>query len=121
MAPGTIFAIFAGIYFWFPKVTGKKLNETLGKIHFWFSFIFMNGIFMPMFLQGIAGVSSVDYQMVEQLMLMLQIQLHYNEFMSWSAWLLGLAQIPFIINMIMTLIKKKKRKCRFQILGRLQL
>ena len=106
VAPGTIFAIFAGIYFWFPKVTGKMLNEKLGKIHFWFSLVFMNGIFFPMFLQGIAGVSrrladgGASYAHAQHV-------LHYNEFMSMSAWLLGLAQIPFIINMIMTLIKKK--------------
>ena len=107
VAPGTIFAIFAGIYFWFPKVTGKMLNETLGKIHFWFSFIFMNGIFMPMFFQGIAGVSrrladgGASYAHAADV-------IHYNEFMSMSAWLLGLAQIPFIVNMIMTLMKKKE-------------
>ena len=40
IAVGTIFAIFAGIYYWFPKITGKKLNEVLGKIHFIFSLIF---------------------------------------------------------------------------------
>jgi len=107
VAPGTIFAIFAGIYFWFPKVTGKMLNEILGKIHFWFSFIFMNGIFMPMFFQGIAGVSrrladgGASYAHAADV-------IHYNEFMSMSAWLLGLAQIPFIINMIMTLMKKRE-------------
>src|SRR3990170_5024469 len=38
VAPGTIFALFAGIYYWFPKMTGRKMNETLGKIHFWGSF-----------------------------------------------------------------------------------
>jgi len=108
VAPGTIFAIFAGIYFWFPKVTGKMLNEKLGKIHFWFSLVFMNGIFFPMFLQGIAGVSrrladgGASYAHAQHV-------LHYNEFMSMSAWLLGLAQIPFIINMIITLIKKKDK------------
>ena len=107
VAPGTIFAIFAGIYFWFPKVTGKKLNEVLGQIHFWFSLIFMNGIFMPMFIQGIAGVSrrlsdgGQTYAHVAD-------TIHYNEFMSWSAWFLGLAQIPFIINIIITLIRKRK-------------
>ena len=107
VAPGTIFAIFAGIYFWFPKVTGKKMSETLGKIHFWPSFIFMNGIFMPMFFQGVAGVSrrladgGASYAHAADV-------IHYNEFMSISAWLLGLAQIPFIVNMIITLIKKKK-------------
>ena len=35
VAPGTIFAFFAGIYYWFPKATGRKMNETLGKVHFW--------------------------------------------------------------------------------------
>jgi cytochrome c oxidase subunit I len=106
VAPGTIFAIFAGIYFWFPKVTGKKMNEVLGKIHFIFSLIFMNGIFMPMFIQGLAGVSrrladgGVSYAHAQDV-------LEWNSFMSYSAWGLGLAQIPFFINFIMTILKKK--------------
>ena len=108
VAPGTIFAIFAGIYYWFPKVTGKKLNEVLGKIHFLFSFIFMNGIFFPMLIQGLAGVSrrladgGESYAHAQHV-------IHYNEFMSMSAWLLGLAQLPFILNIILTLIKKKDK------------
>ena len=57
VAPGTIFALFAGIYYWFPKMTGKRMNETLGKLHFFFSLIFMNGVFLPMMAQGLAGVS----------------------------------------------------------------
>ncbi len=106
VAPGTLFAIFAGIYFWFPKVTGKQLNEKLGMLHFWPSLIFMNGIFMPMFIQGLAGVSrrladgGLSYAHASGVV-------HYNEYMSISAWLLGLAQIPFIANMIITLIKRK--------------
>ena len=52
VAPGTIFALFAGIYYWYPKATGRKMNETLGKIHFVGSFVCMNVIFMPMFLDG---------------------------------------------------------------------
>jgi cytochrome c oxidase subunit 1 len=48
VAPGTIFAVFAGIYYWFPKVTGRKMNDFLGKLHFWPSFIFINAVFMPM-------------------------------------------------------------------------
>jgi len=107
VAPGTIFAIFAGIYYWFPKITGKKLNEVLGKIHFTFSLIFMNGIFFPMLIQGLAGVSrrlsdgGTSYGHAQGVF-------HYNEFMSTSAFLLALAQIPFIFNLIFTLIKKKK-------------
>jgi cytochrome c oxidase subunit 1 len=108
VAPGTIFAIFAGIYYWFPKVTGKKLNEVLGKIHFLFSFIFMNGIFFPMLIQGLAGVSrrladgGQSYAHAQHV-------IHYNEFMSTSAWFLGLAQLPFILNILLTLIKKKDK------------
>jgi len=107
VAPGTIFAIFAGIYYWFPKITGKKLNEVLGKVHFIFSIIFMNGIFFPMLIQGLAGVSrrladgGESYAHAQSV-------LQYNEMMSVSAWLLALAQLPFIINFIMTLLKKKK-------------
>jgi cytochrome c oxidase subunit 1 len=56
VAPGTIFALFAGIYFWFPKMTGRKMNEFWGRVHFWGSLIFMNVVFMPMFAQGMAGM-----------------------------------------------------------------
>src|SRR3954454_20012599 len=57
VAPGTIFALFAGIYYWYPKVTGRTMNEFWGKVHFWGSLVFMNLIFQPMFLQGIAGLN----------------------------------------------------------------
>ena len=109
VAPGTIFAIFAGIYYWYPKMTGKMLNETLGKIHFYFSFIFMNGVFWPMLIQGMAGVSrrladgGASYAHAADV-------LHYNEIMSYSAWLLALAQIPFIYNLLSTMLKKRSAK-----------
>ena len=106
VAPGTIFAIFAGIYYWFPKMTGKMLNETMGKIHFYLSFIFMNGIFWPMLIQGLAGVSrrladgGASYAHAQEF-------LHWNVVMSYSAWLLAIAQIPFIYNLIKTLLADK--------------
>jgi hypothetical protein len=53
VAPGTIFAIFAGIYHWYPKVTGRFLNEFWGRVHFVLSLIFMNLVFLPMFVQGL--------------------------------------------------------------------
>ena len=107
VAPGTIFALFAGIYYWYPKVTGRKMSEFLGKLHFWPSFIFINGVFMPMFIQGLAGVSrrlydgGLGYSHAKDV-------LQWNEFMSISAWLLGLAQIPFIINFFWSIKKGKK-------------
>ncbi len=107
VAPGTILALFAGIYYWYPKVTGRKLNDTLGKIHFWGSLVFMNGIFMPMFIQGMAGVSRRLYD-GGQVYEFAQNVVHYNEFMSVSAWLLAIAQIPFIINFFWSIKKGKK-------------
>src|SRR5579884_1304803 len=56
VAPGTIFGLFAGIYYWFQKMTGRYMNEFWGKVHFTLSFIFMNLIFQPMFAQGMAGM-----------------------------------------------------------------
>src|SRR4051812_13128391 len=107
VAPGTVFAMFAGIYYWFPKVTGRKMSELLGKIHFWPSFLFMNGIFFPMLIQGLAGVQrrlydgGASYSHAQPV-------LHWNVFMSISAWLLALSQIPFIINLFWSIRKGKK-------------
>ena len=106
VAPGTIFALFAGIYHWFPKVTGRKMSEILGKIHFFFSFIFINGVFMPMFIQGLAGVSRRLYDPTQYAHALPTQPL--NIVMSVSAWLLGLAQIPFIFNFFGSLFFGKK-------------
>jgi cytochrome c oxidase subunit I len=107
VAPGTIFAMFAGIYYWFPKMTGRKMSDLLGKLHFWPSFLFINGIFMPMFIQGMAGVSrrlydgGHDYSHAQGV-------LHWNAFMSVSAWCLGLSQIPFLVNLFWSIKKGVK-------------
>jgi len=53
---GTILGIFAGIYYWFPKVTGRLLHEGLGKIHFWLTMIGFNLTFFPMHLLGLWGM-----------------------------------------------------------------
>ncbi len=98
VAPGTIFALFAGIYYWFPKVTGRKLNETLGRIHFWGSFVFINGVFMPMFAQGLAGVSRRLYDGGIQYAHAKAIAEATNPFMSISAFCLLAFQVPFIVN-----------------------
>ena len=107
VAPGTIFGLFAGIYYWYPKITGRKMSELLGKMHFWPSLLFMNGVFMPMFIQGLAGVSrrlwdgGLEYAHASGVF-------HWNEFMSISAWLLGIAQIPFIINVFYSIFRGEK-------------
>jgi cytochrome c oxidase subunit I len=55
MGVASIFGIFAATYFWFPKMFGRMLNETIGKVHFWFTFIGVYTIFMPMHFLGLAG------------------------------------------------------------------
>ena len=96
VAPGTVFALFAGVYHWFPKVTGRRMSETLGKIHWLLSFIFMNGVFMPMFWQGMAGVLRRQSDPTEQLHAVASQSL--NTLILWSAVGLFLSQIPFVIN-----------------------
>jgi cytochrome c oxidase subunit 1 len=98
VAPGTIFAMFAGIYYWFPKITGRKLSDKLGRIHFWGSFVFINGIFMPMFYQGLAGVSRRLYDGGMQYAHAKAAASATNPFMSVCAILLLVFQFPFIFN-----------------------
>jgi cytochrome c oxidase subunit I len=107
VAPGTIFALFAGVYYWFPKATGRMMNETLGKIHFVGSFICMNVIFMPMFWVGLAGVSRRLYDGGETYDFAQPI-LHLNVVSSWGAWILAVFQIPFIINFFWSMRKGTK-------------
>lgn len=97
VAPGTVFALFAGIYYWWPTITGRSLNETLGKIHFWGSFVSMNLIFMPMFIIGLIGVNrrlwdaGASYAHAQPT---LQWQTH----MTYAAFMLAAFQLPFIWN-----------------------
>ena len=97
VAPGTILALFAGIYHWYPKATGRVMNELLGKIHFWGSFIAMNVVFMPMFITGLAGVNrrlydgGLEYAHAQDV-------LGWNVVSSYGAWTLGFFQIFFIFN-----------------------
>jgi cytochrome c oxidase subunit I len=107
VAPGTIFAMFAGIYYWFPKITGRRMSEKLGKLHFWPSFLFINGIFMPMFIQGMAGVSRRLWDGGQSYAHAKDV-LQWNVVMSVSAWGLALAQIPFIINLFLSIKKGRK-------------
>ncbi len=104
VAPGTIFALFAGVYYWFPKATGRKMSDFWGKVHFWPTFICMNVIFLPMFLQGMAGMHRRWYDggqgwaVANDHTIWGLTGFEWNKPISWGAWIMGLAQIPFIIN-----------------------
>ena len=116
VAPGTIFALFAGIYYWFPKATGRFMSDFWGKVHFVTSFIFMNMIFQPMFAQGMAGMlrrmydGGINYSTakVDAIGGLSPFIIGLNGWVSVSAWCLGLAQIPFIINFFYSIKFGKK-------------
>jgi cytochrome c oxidase subunit 1 len=107
VAPGTIFALFAGIYHWFPKLTGRVMNEFWGKVHFWGSLIFMNLIFQPMFAQGMAGLQrrmvdgGATYAQVpgSEVVGIPHVFIALNRGILHAAISLGLVQIPFVINL----------------------
>ena len=106
VAPGTLFALMAGIYYWFPKATGRQMNELLGKLHFWPTFIRMNGIFLPMMFMGLMGVSRRLYDHTEYVHG--QLTQGWNHVMSWSAWIMGLVQLIFIVNFFVSVKWGKK-------------
>ena len=117
VAPGTIFALFAGIYFWFPKATGRMMNEGWGRVHFVLSFVFMNLIFAPMFLQGLAGMlrrmsdGGATYSLAQNPGIQGALSdtiINLNHYVSIAAWCLGLAQLPFIINFFWSIKNGKK-------------
>jgi cytochrome c oxidase subunit I len=116
VAPGTIFGLFAGIYYWFPKITGRTMNEFWGKVHFVLSLIFMNLVFQPMFAQGFAGMNrrmydgGATYLSSPDVLGLPKSMLDMNVNISHAAWGLGLAQIPFIINFFWSISRGRKVK-----------
>ncbi len=103
---GSVFGIFAGIYYWFPKMFGRMMNETLGKIHFWLTFVAFNCVFFPMHILGVGGMMRRIYNPTQyEFLLPLQ---PINVFITISAIFLGLAQIPFVINFLWSLFAGKQ-------------
>jgi cytochrome c oxidase subunit 1 len=117
VAPGTIFAIFAGIYYWFPKMTGRMMNEAWGKVHFWGSLVFMNLIFQPMFAQGMAGMhrrmydGAVTYSLAQDpnvVGALSEKMIKLNVNITHAAFGLLIFQIPFIVNFFYSIYKGRK-------------
>ncbi len=108
VAPGTIFALFAGIYFWYPKMTGRYMNEALGKVHFWGSLVGMNLIFAPMFIQGLKGMSRRMSDGGSTYFGADDIALKLNTSITHAAALLAVFQLPFIVNVFMSLWNGRK-------------
>ena len=97
MAVAALFGIFAGTYFWFPKVTGRMMNDTLGKIHFWFTFVGAYCIFMPFHYLGMAGNVRRYQAFVNDFMPPL---MPVHKFITIAALITGAAQLVFLYNLI---------------------
>jgi cytochrome c oxidase subunit 1 len=96
MASAALFSVFAGVYHWFPKMFGRMMNDRLGKIHFWITFVGIYLTFFPMHFAGFAGMMRRIYS--TQIYAHLQGLQPLNEFVSLAAFVLGAAQLLFIWN-----------------------
>jgi cytochrome c oxidase subunit I len=101
---GSTFAIFAGIYYWFPKMFGKMMNERLGLIHFFLTFIFFNGTFFLMHIIGMHGhprriADPTAYEFLRGAGVT-----GMNQFMTVCAFGLGLSQLIFAYNFLASLV-----------------
>jgi cytochrome c oxidase subunit 1 len=94
---GLIFAFFGGLYYWLPKMTGYKLNETWGRVHFWTMFIFFNSTFLPLFALGVMGMPRRVFEYARNLETL-------NDWVSISAFLLGVSILIFLINFVMSML-----------------
>jgi cytochrome c oxidase subunit I len=92
---GSVFTIFAGVYYWFPKMTGRMYDERLGRWHFWTTLIFFNLTFAPMHIIGIEGMPRrvADYA--------LQFAT-WNLLISFASWALGLSTLIFVYNIVVS-------------------
>ncbi|MCH8146216.1 MAG: cbb3-type cytochrome c oxidase subunit I [Gemmatimonadetes bacterium] len=103
---GSLFAIFAAVTYWYPKMFGRMMNSTLGKIHFWLTFLFYNLTFFPMHDLGIAGHMRRIYDPSQYEFL--QPLAPLNRFITVSALLLFTVQILFAVNFVMSWFNGKK-------------
>jgi len=90
---GSLFTIYAGVYYWFPKMTGRMFDDGLGKLHFWLTFVSFNATFAPMHLIGIEGMPRRVADYPAQFA-------GWNLFISLSSFVLGLSTLVFVYNIV---------------------
>lgn len=119
VAPGILFGLFAGIYHWYPKITGRYMSSKLSHLHFWPSLICMNLIFFPMLTQGMAGFHRRWYNGGDAYLAKLPDSadifgttvaehIDLNIVMSYAVWIMALAQLPFLINLVISKFAGRK-------------
>lgn len=103
LAASVLFGTFAFIYFWFPKMFGRQMDERLGRWHFWLSFVFLNAAFSVMMVEGLHGhmrriADATVYEFLKPIQPL-------NVFLGWAALGLGLSQLLFFFNFIRSFVK----------------
>ncbi len=100
MSLGATFAVFAGFYYWFPKITGYMYNETLGKLHFWLTFIGVNLVFFPQHFLGLAGMPRryIDYPDAYAM---------WNRVSSFGSYITGFGLLVFFFMLFDAFSKKR--------------
>jgi cytochrome c oxidase subunit I len=100
---GSVFAVYAGFYYWFPKWSGKKLNEGLGKLHFWLQFIGFNLTFFPMHVLGLLGMPRriQDYAALPN-------WVGINQLETVGALIIALSTAPFLANVVLTMRRRDR-------------
>ena len=103
---GSLFGAFAGLYFWYPKMFGRMMSETWGKVHFLVTFITFNVVFFPMHFLGMRGMQRriytyVEYEGLKNLQPM-------NQVMTIALFVLGAAQIILVLNFFLSMRRGPK-------------
>jgi cytochrome c oxidase subunit 1 len=103
MGLASIFALFAGTYYWFPLLFGRLMHERLGKLHFYLTFLGAYAIFLPMHFLGFAGNPRRYAELTNFRFLMDLLPLH--QFITQAAYLTAAAQLLFLANLLWTLLR----------------
>ncbi len=98
MGIAPILVVFGAIYHWYPLVTGRMMNETLGKVHFWITFLGSYAIYFPMHYQGFVGVPRRYYEIYDSPYIDVSTLL-LNKFITIAVLIVGAAQLLFLYNL----------------------
>jgi cytochrome c oxidase subunit 1 len=106
MGVAPILTVFGGIYHWYPKVTGRMLDDRLGKLHFWITFLGAYAVFFPMHYLGFIGVPRRYYEYGETAFIPKSVE-GLNAFITIAALVVGAAQFLFFFNLVWSLFRGK--------------
>jgi cytochrome c oxidase subunit 1 len=100
---GSVFAVYAGFYYWFPKFSGRKLNDGLGKLHFWLQFVGFNLTFFPMHILGLLGMPRRIQDYAD-----LPNWVGINQLQTVGALIIAISTAPFLANVVLTMRRKDR-------------